>query len=501
MYAMQASPQPQSDNPLVLSLDLGSSSLRAALYGADGTRLEESATQIAYSPHLTPDGGAEIDPGALLDCIFTALDGTLQKAGALASAVTGVGMCSLVGNVLGVDEQGRATTPVYTWADTRCAAEAAALTAKFNEAAVRERTGCPIHSAYLPARLLWLRRTAPQAYSSTARWITIGDWLYLHLFGETAQSYSVASWNGLLNRRTLAWDGEWLGYLGVAESKLPPLVDADSPQHGLRAEFASRWPQLSQVPWFPCVGDGVASNLGSGCWGADRLAVQVGTSGAMRVLAGGEVAQVPLGLWCYRLNRDMSLLGGALSEGGNVFAWLREVLRVDDWDALEREAAALPPDSHGLTMLPFLAGERSPGWDPSARGLVEGLSLSTRPVHIVRAAQEAIAYRFGLIFERLRTVLPAPGMVVASGAALLKVPGWIGMLADVLGVPVTASAEAEATAKGVAMLTLRSLGLIASFSDISTPLGETYQPHTEMHDVYRQAMARQARWYDAAKGL
>ncbi len=491
-------PPSHTDNaPLVLTIDIGSSSLRTNLFTAAGHQLERCEAQLEYEVRVTPDGGVEIEPEALLERIFSAVDTTLACAGKLAGQVAGVGVCSLVSNVMGINAKCEPTTPIYTWADTRNAAEAADLRATLDEAAIHQRTGCPIHSSYLPPRLLWLRRTVPQAYTRTERWISMGDWLQLRLFGQMAQSLSVASWSGLLNRHTLDWDEEWLRYLDLPREKLPPLADADAPMRGLGGEYATRWPQLRDVPWFPCVGDGAGGNVGSGCWGEEALAVQVGTSGAMRALLPGDVGEVPQGLWLYRLTRDEALLGGALSEGGNLLAWLRATLNVADWSALERDAAGLAPDSHGLTLLPFIAGERSPGWNPAVRATISGLSLSTRPVDIVRAAQEAVAYRFGLIYVGLREMLPPPNKVVASGGALLNSPGWVSMLADVLGVPVTASGEQEASSKGTAMLTLRSLGLISDFGDVPVLLGETYSPDAVRHEVYTLAIERQRKLYEA----
>jgi gluconokinase len=155
----------------------------------------------------------------------------------------------------------------------------------------------------------------------------------------------------------------------------------------------------------------------------------------------------------------------------------------------------MEPDGHGLTMLPFLAGERSPGWAGAARGAIAGLSLHTTPADLMRAAQEAIAYRFGLIYDLLSPALPPTRRVVASGAALLKVPGWPAMLADVLGIPVTASGEQEASSRGAALLALQALGLT---DPQKTPArtGRTYTPNMSHHTIYRQAMQRQQEMYE-----
>ncbi|MDQ3928285.1 MAG: gluconokinase [Chloroflexota bacterium] len=481
---------------LVLTIDIGSSSLRTNLYTVRARQLVHLEAQLPYEVHTTPDGGVEIDPGALLDCLYSAIDRTVELAGERASNIRGVGMCSLVSNVLGVDERGEPTTPIYTWADTRCAREAEELRAALNQEDVYEQTGCPIHTSYLPSRLLWLQRDRPDVYGRTVRWISLGDLVHLKLFGRAWQSLSVASWSGLLNRHSLTWDRTLLSHLGVGEDYLPELVDVDDCLSGLQGDYAKRWPPLRDVPWYPCVGDGATGNLGSGCCTPRDLAIQVGTSGAARVLIPGTAGKIPHGLWCYRLDRHTSLLGGALSEGGNLLDWLSRTLHVGNLDQVEREAAALPPDSHGLTLLPFLAGERSPGWHGSARAAISGLSLDTRPAHIMRAAQEAIAYRFAALYELLCDVLPAPERIIASGGALLNVPGWIRMLADVLGRPVTASGEDEASSRGAALLALRSLGIISDFDAVPAALGESYQPDMERHAIYLRGRERQRELYD-----
>lgn len=490
----------KNTGPFVLTIDVGSSSLRANLFDSGASQLVGCETQLTYPVNTTPDGGVEIDPGALLAKILSAVDGTLNRAGVLAAAIKGVSICSLVSNVLGVDEHGQPTTPIYTWADTRCSREAAELRALLSEAAVRDRTGCSIHSSYLPARLLWLRHTTPGAYERTAQWLSLADWFYLQLFGRTAQSFSVASWGGLLNRHTLTWDTDLLAVLNISMKKFPELVDVGDAISGLRGDFAARWPILREVPWFPCVGDGASGNIGSGCTRPEQLAMQVGTSGAIRALVPAGAQFVPAGLWRYRLDRDTELLGGALSEGGNVLEWLRRTFNVPNWQQIEEQAASLAPDSHGLTILPFLAGERSPGWHDDACGAISGLSLHTEPASILRAAQEAIAYRFGFVYRLLRDMLPATTEVVASGGALLNATGWVQIMADVLGAPVTASCEEEASSRGAALLALRALGAISSFDDVPASLGQVYTPDVKHHEVYVVAMQRQAEMYEALVG-
>ena len=484
----------------MLSLDAGSSSLRANVHDATGRQVRRLESQHRYPVRTTPDGGVEIEPNEIAGRLFAAIDRTLSLAGDIAGQIAGVGFCSLVSNVVGVDDQGRPVTPLYTWADTRSAPQAEHMRATLDEVAAHERTGCMFHSSYLPARLLWLRETMPEAYGRAARWISLGDYVYGLLFGRYAQSLSVASWSGLLNRHTLDWDGEALRDAGIEADRLPPLCDAYDAFTGLRAEFAERWPALADVPWFPCIGDGAASNVGSGCAAPERWAMQVGTSGAMRVLLPEAVEHLPRGLWEYRLDRGHALLGGALSEGGNVLSWLRDTLG-SDAGRLEAEAAAVEPDSHGLTVLPYVAGERSPGWDSSARAAIAGITLATRPAQLFRAAQESIAYGFGAVYDLKCEAQPEPEQLVASGGALLYTQGWAQIMADVLGRPVTASGEDEASARGAALVALKGLGAIAGFEEHPAALGKQYKPDAERHEVYARARERQREMYRALKGL
>ncbi|RME49953.1 MAG: carbohydrate kinase [Caldilineae bacterium] len=490
---MSYSPSP----PLILTLDIGTSSARAMLFDAAGRAVPGCRAQTPHTLHTTPGGGATFDPQTLLEGITAAIDRLLAQAGPLATHIGAVGMASLVANLMGVDEADRPVTPLYTYADTRCAPDADRLRREraAEAEAIHRRTGCPIHSAYLPARFLWLERTRPDALQAAARWVSIGEYLYRQWFGRWGVTYSVASWTGLFDPHTLRWDADWLARLPLDERHLSPLVDADEPFSGLREPWATRWPALRRVPWFPAVGDGAAANIGSGCAGPAQVALTIGTSGAMRVTLTGKPPSPPPGLWLYRLDRRRTLLGGATTEGGNVYRWLRQTLQLPPPDALEAALANMPPAAHGLTILPFLAGERAPGWRDDARAAILGLSLHTRPLDIVRAALEGVAYRFALIHRRLRPHLPAEHRLIAGGGAVLRSPAWRQILADALGCPLVTLAEEEVTARGVALLALEGLGVIADASALPPATGQTHLPNPDHHARYRQAIEAQEEAY------
>src|SRR5215217_993348 len=482
-----------SEGARILSVDLGSSAVRAEFYDGSGTLEEGTEARLDYELEYTSDGGVAVDAVELLDLVVRAIDGALERVGD--AMVSVVAMTILWHSVLGLDRDGRPTTPVLYWADRRAANAARELRERLDEAAVHRRTGCVLHSSYWPAKLLWLSHENPDAFARTERWASPGDYFYSQFFGGSHVGTSMASATGLFDQNLRRWDEEMVGALPLERTQLSPI--SDEPLRGLKDEWARRWPALREVPWFPAAGDGACSNIGCGCTRNDRLALMVGTSGAMRVLWKADAVEIPDGPWCYRADEKRFVMGGALSDGGNLVAWLRETLRLPE--ETERLLAGMKPDSHGLTFLPLLAGERGPGWADEANGTVAGLSMSTTPVEILRAAMEAVALRFALIAEIIEQASPGEKEVIATGGGLLGSQTWTGIMADALGRPVITSGIREASSRGAALLALERLGEL-EIEDAEAPLCKVFDPDPERHEVYREALARQRRLYDAVLG-
>ena len=477
-------------------MDVGSSSVRAELYDDAGEGVEGTEVKLDYEFEYTPEGGAEKDADELLDLVVRAVDGTLSEAGG--AVISGVAMSTFWHSVLGLDRDGRPTTPILTWADRRAAECVPDLRERLDERAYHRRTGCVPHSSYCPAKLLWASYALPEAFEKTERWVSPADYFYANFFGEPyLVGTSMASGTGLFDQNRRKWDSETLEVLPAEVAQLSAI--SDEPRKGLAGEWAERWPALRETPWLPAVGDGACSNVGSGCTGSDRLALMVGTSGAMRVLWKAESVEIPDGPWCYRADAKRYVMGGALSDGGNLTEWLRNTLRLPDTEKTEEMLSDMEPDSHGLTFLPLLAGERGPGWADRANGTVSGLSMTSKPVEILRAAMEAVAFRFAIIAEMLGTASPGEKEVVASGGGLLNSPTWTRIMADTLGRPVTLSGVQEASSRGAALIALEALGG-PEIEAAQAPLGETFEPDPSNHEVYMKALERQRRLYDAVLG-
>jgi gluconokinase len=412
----------------IVALDVGSSSVRAVAFDEEGVA-EPGDAQIAYE---------DLDADHLVD--------------ACRAVLSHVGDADLVAvstfwhSLLALDARDRPITPVLTWRETRGPVTPLPLDGDD----YHRRTGCFLHPAYWPAKIVRLREEGVDA----ARYVSFGDYVLLRLAGELRTSVSTASGTGLFDPNRLDWDDGVLAALGVDRDCLPPI--GGEPVAGV----------------VPALGDGACSNVGAGCMTRDRAAVMVGTSAAARVVYEAERAEPRDGLFLYRLDERRFCEGGALSAGGNLVTWLRRTLRdLDGAGLADRPAAA-----HGLTFLPFLGGERSLGWDATRRGLIDGLSFATTPEDVAQAALEAVAYQLADVLDAIGGI----DEVVATGGALLANPDWVQILADVLDRPVQVSAVAEASARGAALAAIGRL-------DLPAPVARVVQPRRDRSKIHRQA--------------
>jgi gluconokinase len=486
-----------AEAPYVLALDLGTSSFRALVYDARVRALEGSEQQLTYPIETTADGGAQVDAGKLVDLTVECIDGVLAAIGPeVARRIAAVGTTSFWHSLLGLDSDGEPVTPVLIWADSRSGRQVDELRHELDAERVHQETGTFLHSSYWPAKLRWVRAERPEWWGRVRHWCSFTDYLFARLTGDGRTSISMASGTGLLAVHDNRWHAGMAAVAGIDVDALPKLTDRDEPLRPPREEWARRWPALADIPWFPAIGDGAAANVGSFAARPGRLALTLGTSGALRMIARTDRAKVPKGLWAYRLDRDRYVLGGALSNGGNATHWMMDRLGAGYESEELRAACAMPPDSHGLTMLPFLAGERSPTWNDHARGTVVGLRLATTKADLLRATMESVVYRFGLIADRLIPMVGEAPMVIANGGAVLRSEPWLQMTADILGEPVIAlPAEDEASAAGAAIVALAGAGLLADIEDAPDwATGEytrRFDPEPEHHRIYRAASERQ----------
>ncbi len=472
----------------ILALDIGTSSVRAALYDDSGNVLPETVVKNSRTVNFTTDGGAEIEAEEAVGQVVKAIDDVLLKT---SQVIDYVAISCFWHSLVGVDSEGQATTPVFTWAETRPARYVQTLRDNLNETDIHNRTGCRFHSSYWTAKLLWLREEQSEVFEKTAKWLSFSDFLALRLFGNAETSVSMASGTGIFDIRKNNWDQQLLKFLHLKSENLPLLAEDNFTLQ------TGRWESLKEAKWFLAIGDGAANNIGAGCVEKTKAALMIGTSGAIRVAGAGEIPnEIPDGLWCYRIDKKRIIVGGALSDGGGLYAWLKETLKIAEFDdEVEAEIAKREPDSHELTFLPFLAGERSTGYHENAKGAILGLTQHTTAVEITQAAMESVAFRFAKIVENLSQITKLE-TIIASGGALRESPVWTQIIADVLAKDLSLPDIHEASSRGVVLLALETLGIIDDIADLPTPEGARFNFDQRRHEIYKEARKRHEKFYE-----
>ncbi len=424
---------------ILLALDIGTSSVRSALFDEKAGRVPKSSASEDYRVRHSAEHGAVLDPAVLLRATNKCLRQTRRLTTDSATTVAGSGFWH---SLLGLDRAGKPLTPVFTWADARGTEDAVRLREKFDERIILERTGCMLRPSFWPAKLLWLRRTQPKLFRRVARWVSPAEWIFEEVFGVRACSHSMASGTGLYDFTTRSWDDELLEFVGLTSSQLNPLRD--------RFEADNRIV-------FPAIGDGAAGNLGSGAAAPGVVAINVGTSAAVRTIPVGSPSP-PFGLFRFVVDEKRALLGGAVSNAGNLHAWCRRELRLaSNESAIEkllREAAARP--SH-LTVLPFWVSERGPSWPQNIDGVVVGITQATTAADLLYAATAAFCHRLAEIFEQLETAAGPLRKIIVSGG-ILQSPTSLQILANSLGRDLLTCADQEASLRGAAVHGLEQLG-------------------------------------------
>jgi xylulokinase len=420
----------------VLGLDLGTTEVKAGLVTLDGRVL--ALARSGYS--LDVGGGhgwAEQDPGAWWSAVVSAV--RALRATDLAEIVA-IGTDGHGPTLVAVDARGEATRPAITFLDGRSAAEAEAL------AATTGVRGWSLGG--LPAAL-WVERHEPSVAVATCWYLATWEWLGLRLTG-------VAAAPAVPDQAVP--DAALVAAAGVPADRLPP-ASVSGEVVGRLTETAAD--ALGLRPGIPVVGgqvDAFASYLGAGLLEPGDAYDPGGSAGGFGVywdrpleVPGAFVTPGPLA--------GRYSVGAAMATTGRALDWYRDSVLGDtiSTEALLAEAAATPPGADGLVFLPYLAGERSPIWDPEARGVLAGLTLAHGRGHIARAIVEASA----LAIRHVSVPMLAAGvrvreMRVCGGPA--KSGFWNGVKADVTGFTVAVPAVLETAVLGSAILAATGIG-------------------------------------------
>ena len=474
---------------LYCGIDIGTSSVKAMVYDQDLQCVFSISGQYDFAPSRRDR--AELNPDDVYSAVVTCLRACVEHA--QGTPLRFISFSSALHSLIAVDASGRPLTNCITWADMR-ATEFNHFLRSCCEGRIYIKTGCPGHSIYMPGKILWLREYQPDVYESVAKFITIKEYVLKQLTGEWVVDYGVASGGGLLNLNDRQWDRELMEVIGISPAQLSRLVDGPTVVRMLPDAVQDIG---DDIPLVVGSGDGQLANLGAGALRSGHFVATIGSSGAIRVFSPEPILDQQQRTWCYRLDADAYLTGGAINNGGLVLNWLIENCfkdgtamarseKGDIYDILNDYASDIPAGSNGLLFLPFLTGERSPDWNSKARGLIIGLSLSHSHKALVKAAMEGIVMRLYANFLILREIVGDREAVVVTGG-FTRSRVWLQIMADIFGTRLLLYENTVDSTLGAVLMGFKAINRIETYDqlDLNLPLKEKVAPSARNAATYR----------------
>jgi glycerol kinase len=481
----------------LIGIDEGTSAVKAVAYDEELRPLHEARRE---KPLQHPRAGwVEQDPQDVLRAVVETVSELLGKVD---GEVAACGLDHQGESVLAWEAgSGETLTPIVTWQDKRSQEVLDRLERSGGAAAVRERSGLPLDPYFSAGKLAWLLEHEPALERSrdagTLRLGTVDSWLCDQLGAGFTTDPSTASRTQLFAPDGDDWDPELLEAFGVPGDCLPEIRDSAGSLGSLRH---AEWPV--ELPLTARVVDQQAALAGAGCVQPGLVKGTYGTGVFVLAHVGsdppspGDDGLLPTVAWRVRGETEFALDGGVFTAGA-VLEWLSRDLGLAADPAALAGLAAEAPDSHGVRLLPALAGLGAPWWRPDAHGVIAGLSSGVRPGHVARAALEAIAWRVADVLAAVADHAPVEALRVDGG--MTRDPLLLQLQADAAGLPVQRGAV-DATAAGSAALAGVGAGILGSVREIGDliPAGERVEPSRDAgwrrreHDAWRRFVERAA---------
>lgn len=482
--------------PYLLGIDIGTSGAKAVLIDPDGCILGLAGEDYPIDQPLP--GWAEQDPEAWWQAACRAVQGALAEARIGGQEVAACGLSGQMHGTVLLDPQGRPVRPAIIWPDQRSEAEVERVCRDVGLPRLGRLAANRLAVGFTAASLLWLLSHEPEALAASDKVVLPKDYLRLRLTGQVATDVSDASATLLFDVANRRWSQQLLNEWKLPHWLLPPVLESTAVAGELLAAAAEALGLPPGVPVVAGAADQACQALGSGLLDPGLASCTVGTGGQLLapLAAPAYDPQLRLHTFCHALAGRWYSLGATLAAGLSL-RWYREQFCPTEasFEELAAEAAQAPAGADGLLFLPYLAGERTPHFDPRARGAFVGLTLRHGRRHAVRAIMEGVAFALRDGLEIMRELGPGPAQIITAGGGGSSRP-WQEILAGVFGLPVTSAVGAERTAVGAAVLAGLGVGVYADPAEARSrtvryeppvePAPAAVARYQELYAVYRE---------------
>lgn len=474
-----------------LGIDIGTTAIKVVLLDQDGTI---SGSWSREHDLLSPAPGfAEEDPTVWEDHLFTLLRTAAREVDV--SSISALGLTGMTPALIPLDEQFHPLYNSIQQNDIRAAAEIEELGEKIDSSWFFQETGNRINQQHIFPKLLWLKRHKKTVFLSMRHIAGSYDYAGYLLTGKLYTEQNWALESGMYSLRGGGWIREILDLVEIGEELLSPLIRYDHCRGMISVLAAKRSGLRPGIPVYAGTADHIASGFAVGARKSGDLVFKLG--GAADILLSSTKALTDPRLFIdYGCSKEAPfVLNGCTASSGSILKWAKEELGLPDFASMDKQAEILPPGSNGLIVLPYFLGEKTPIFDTNIRGLIFGLSLSHRVVHIYRAILEAVAYSLNHHVEIFREMKQSINRIfITNGGS--KSTLWRQIIADVTGFDLTYTSNNQGSSAGAALLAGIATGIMEGelgLNDTEIPVSHDplrHEQYSKGYQMYRELYER-----------
>lgn len=458
--------------PYLLGIDVGTSACKIAIFDRNGTVLETATGE--YEVYYPQTGWAEQDPDEWWRVICSTMKYIFSKSQIKPEEIAGIGIDGQSWSAIAVDKEGSVLTDTPIWMDTRADDICRELNEKVGEKRIFEVAGNSLQPSYSTAKIIWYQRNMPQVYDKIYKVLQSNSYIAYKLTGQMTQDISQGYGLHCFDMHTGTWDEAMCEALGIPVQILPDIHPCHEVIGKVTKAAAAQSGLAEGTPVAAGGLDAACGTLGAGVIHAGETQEQGGQAGGMSICIDSYKADPRLILSCHVVPGKWLLQGGTTG-GGGAMRWLEK-----EFGAFEREegkrtgkssldlfneaAGSVPPGCDGLIFLPYMAGERSPLWNPYAKGVYYGMDFGKTKGHFIRAAMEGVAMSLRHNLEVAAEAGASVDVLRAMGGSANSLL-WTQIKSDVTGKPVIVPSSDTATTLGAAILAGVGVGIYEDFEE------------------------------------
>lgn len=483
--------------PLLLGIDLGTSSVKAVLFDAG---LQVLFSSMLSYPTLYPrEGWAEQNADTWWAAVIQIIREIVEKSSIIPSEIVGIGIASQGAAALPVDSAGEALRPAILWMDRRAKSQCDRIEA-LSPNAFRNITANRNDPSNFGPKLLWIKQNEPEIYNRTYKFLHANGYLVYKLTSQWTMDLSEAGISQLCNTKEGSWSKEMLRAFEIPQTKLPDIYPCTEVV-GQVTEEAARLTGLSAgTPVIAGLMDAIACGAGSGVFSPGQTYVTAGTAQGAGFCLKECVPDSSFHIHKYILP-DTWIAMGAVDFSGGILRWFNELLGHNDYTEIERLANTSETGQAFLIFLPYMIGQRSPLWNGNTRGVILGLEPSTSKQDLIRMFIEGCSFGMRYVFDIFESSGTSIEHVTMTGGST-RISAWNQIFADITGKNVDIPQNMDVAPLGAAITAGVGVGVYRNFEETRKQLNveRTYKPQQEHRALYDRMYELYCSLFESVKG-